>query len=551
MSLKRKAWKRIGLGAITLFSAASLAACGGSSSSSSSSSDEINWYTPTEISTLDISKVTDAYSSIAIGNSGSNLLRRDEDGDLQPDLAEKVEVSDDGLTYTATLSDNVKWSDGSDLTAEDFVYTWQRIVDPSTASEYAYLVSDAHVLNADEVIAGTKGVDELGVKADGNKVIFTLSSPSPQFMSLLSFANFMPQSKEFVEKTGDDYATTSEKALYSGPYTVEDWNGTSGTFTLVKNKYYWDADNVKTKKVNVQTVKKADTAVQMYKDGELDTASISGTDAIYNANKNRDDVVDVPEATTAYMVYNESGSTEALTNTKIRQALNLATDREGIVKAAIDTGSTVANALAPTGLETLPDGTDLSKYVAADYSYDEKEAAKLFKEGLAELGTDSVTLTITADSDSPVAKATVDYIKQTWEDALPGLTVEEKLVTFKQRLQDSKNQNFDIVMTLWTGDYPEGSTFYGLFTSTSSYNYGKISDATYDAAYQKALTTDALDPAAAAEDYKTAEAELYNNAHYNPLYFRSTKSLQNPSIKGLVRNSTGLQVDFTYAYKED
>lgn len=551
MSLKRKAWKRIGLGAITLFSAASLAACGGSSSSSSSSSDEINWYTPTEISTLDISKVTDAYSSIAIGNSGSNLLRRDEDGDLQPDLAEKVEVSDDGLTYTATLRDNLKWSDGSDLTAEDFVYTWQRIVDPSTASEYAYLVSDAHVLNADEVIAGTKGVDELGVKADGNKVIFTLSSPSPQFMSLLSFANFMPQSKEFVEKTGDDYATTSEKALYSGPYTVEDWNGTSGTFTLVKNKYYWDADNVKTKKVNVQTVKKADTAVQMYKDGELDTASISGTDAIYNANKNRDDVVDVPEATTAYMVYNESGSTEALTNTKIRQALNLATDREGIVKAAIDTGSTAANALAPTGLETLPDGTDLSKYVAADYSYDEKEAAKLFKEGLAELGTDSVTLTITADSDSPVAKATVDYIKQTWEDALPGLTVEEKLVTFKQRLQDSKNQNFDIVMTLWTGDYPEGSTFYGLFTSTSSYNYGKISDATYDAAYQKALTTDALDPAAAAEDYKTAEAELYNNAHYNPLYFRSTKSLQNPSIKGLVRNSTGLQVDFTYAYKED
>lgn len=551
MSLKRKAWKRIGLGAITLFSAASLAACGGSSSSSSSSSDEINWYTPTEISTLDISKVTDAYSSIAIGNSGSNLLRRDEDGDLQPDLAEKVEVSDDGLTYTATLRDNLKWSDGSDLTAEDFVYTWQRIVDPSTASEYAYLVSDAHVLNADEVIAGTKGVDELGVKADGNKVIFTLSSPSPQFMSLLSFANFMPQSKEFVEKTGDDYATTSEKALYSGPYTVEDWNGTSGTFTLVKNKYYWDADNVKTKKVNVQTVKKADTAVQMYKDGELDTASISGTDAIYNANKNRDDVVDVPEATTAYMVYNESGSTEALTNTKIRQALNLATDREGIVKAAIDTGSTVANALAPTGLETLPDGTDLSKYVAADYSYDEKEAAKLFKEGLAELGTDSVTLKITADSDSPVAKATVDYIKQTWEDALPGLTVEEKLVTFKQRLQDSKNQNFDIVMTLWTGDYPEGSTFYGLFTSTSSYNYGKISDATYDAAYQKALTTDALDPAAAAEDYKTAEAELYNNAHYNPLYFRSTKSLQNPSIKGLVRNSTGLQVDFTYAYKED
>lgn len=543
-------WKRVGLGAVTLLSAVTLAACGGSSSSSSSSKNEINWYIPTEINTLDISKNTDTYSSIAIGNSGSNLLRRDKKGELKPDLAEKVEVSDDGLTYTATLRDNLKWSDGSDLTAEDFVYTWQRIVDPTTASEYAYLASDAHVLNAEEVIAGTKSVDELGVKADGNKVIFTLSSPSPQFMSLLSFTNFMPQSKAFVEKAGADYGTNSDKALYSGPYTVEDWNGTSGTFKLVKNKYYWDADNVKNEKVIIQTIKKPDTAVQMYKDGELDAAGISGTEAIYNANKNNKDVVQVPEATTSYLVYNETGTVPALTNTKIRQALNLATDREGIVKAAIDTGSKAATALVPYGLETLPDGTDLTDYVEPGYSYDEKEATKLFKEGLAELGTDSVKLTITSDADSPVAKATVDYLKQTWEEALPGLTVEEKFVTFKQRIEDTKNQNFDVALVLWGGDYPEGSTFYGLFTSNSSYNYGKFSNTDYDAAYKKAITTDALDPEAAAEDYKEAEKILYENAYYNPIYFRSTESLQNPSLKGLVRNSTGLSVDFTYAYKE-
>ena len=418
-----KSLKRVGLGAVTLLSVATLAACGGNNSSSKSASKDINWFVPTEISTLDISKVTDTYSSIAIGNSGSNLLRVDKDGKLQPDLAKSVDVSEDGLTYTATLRDGLKWSDGSDLTAEDFVYTWQRIADPKTASEYSYLVSDAHVLNADEVISGTKGLDELGVKADGNKVIFTLSNPSPQFMSLLSFANFMPQSKAFVEKAGDDYGTTSEKALYSGPYTVKKWNGTSGNFTLVKNKYYWDAKDVKTKKVNVQTIKKPDTAVQMYKDGDVDTANISNTEATFKANKNRDDVVTVPEATTAYMVYNQTGTVTALNNTKIRQALNLATDREGIVKAAIDTGSKAATALVPTALEKLPDGTDLTKYVSPGYSYDKKEAAKLFKEGLSELGTDSVKLTITADSDAPVAKASVDYIKQTWEEALPGLKV--------------------------------------------------------------------------------------------------------------------------------
>ncbi|AND79881.1 peptide ABC transporter substrate-binding protein [Streptococcus pantholopis] len=547
MALNNRLWKRISLGAATLVSAAVLTACGNSTQSST----EINWYTPTEISTLDISKVTDTYSSIAIGNSGGNLLRINEDGEAVPDLAKKVDVSEDGLTYTATLRDDLKWSDGSDLTAEDFVYSWQRIVAPATASEYAYLAVEAHLLNAGDINSGKNtNFDDLGVKADGNKVIFTLTEPAPQFIYYLSFVNFMPQNKDFVEKAGDDYATTSKDSLYSGPYTVEDWNGTSGSFTLVKNEEYWDADNVKTEKINVQTIKKPDTAVQMYKNGELDLANISNTSAIYNANKNNKDVVDVPEAVTSYMVYNQTGSIPALTNTKVRQALNLATDREGIVEAATDTGSSAATAFVPTGLAKLTDGTDLAKYVAPGYKYDADEAAKLFEEGMAEVGQDSLTLTLTADSDNPVAKAAADYIKQTWEEALPGLTVEEKFVTFKQRLEDTKKQNFEVALVLWGGDYPEGSTFYGLFTTDAPYNYGKFSNAEYDEAYNKAITTDALDPDAAAADYKAAEKALYDNALYNPIYFRRTEALQNPDIKGLVRNSTGLSVDFTYAYKD-
>lgn len=544
-------WKRVGLGTLTLASAVLLMACGNKSTASNDNKNEINWYTPTEIITLDISKNTDSYSSLAIGNSGSNLLRVDDKGKLQPDLAEKVDVSEDGLTYTATLRDGLKWSDGSELTAKDFVYTWQRMVDPTTASEYAYLATESHLKNAEDINTGkNKDLNALGVKAEGNKVIFTLSEPAPQFKSLLSFANFVPQKEEFVKKVGKDYGTSSEKQVYSGPYTVKDWNGTSGTFKLVKNTKYWDAKNVKTKTINVQTVKKPDTAVQMYKQGKLDYANISGTSAIYNANKKNKDVTPVMEATTAYMVYNQTGSVEALSNTKVRQALNLATDRKGIVSAAVDTGSKPATAIAPTGLAKLKDGTDLTKHVAPGYSYDDKEATKLFKEGLKELGKDSLKVTITADADSPVAKATVDYIKATWEKALPGLTVEEKFVTFKQRLEDTKNQNFEVALVLWGGDYPEGSTFYGLMKSGSAYNYGKFTNETFDKAYEKALTTDALDTDAAADDYKEGEKALYEAANYNPIYFRSGEGLQNPSIKGLIRNSTGLNVDFTYAYKK-
>lgn len=546
---KKRTFKRLmGLGVVALASAAVLAACG--SNQQASNNGEINWYTETEITTLDISKNTDRYSGLAIGNSGANLLRVDDKGELQPDLAESVDVSEDGLTYTATLRDGLKYSDGTELTAEDIVYSWQRMVDPNTASEYAGLVSDAHVENAAEIMAGEKSVDELGVKADGNKVIFTLTSPAAQFRNLLTFTNFLPQDKEFVEKAGKDYATTSDKQIYSGPYKVEGWNGTSGTFKLVKNENYWDADNVKTETINVQTVKKPDTAVQMYKQGQLDVANISKTSAIYNANKNNPDVIKIAEAGTSYLVYNETGSVPGLDNLKIRQAFNLATDRKGVVEAAVDTGATPATGLAPTGLETLPDGTDLAAYVAPGFSYNASEAGRLFQEGLSEAGLSELKITITADADNPPAKATVDYLKETWEKALPGLTVEEKFVTFKQRLEDTKNQNFDIALVAWAGDYPEGSTFYSLFTSDSAYNYGKASSEAYDAAYRKATTEDALNPQAAADDYKEAEKALYDNAMVNPLFFRGSELLQNPSIKGLVRNSTGLDVDFVHAYKE-
>ncbi|WP_438478182.1 ABC transporter substrate-binding protein [Streptococcus pluranimalium] len=156
-------------------------------------------------------------------------------------------------------------------------------------------------------------------------------------------------------------------------------------------------------------------------------------------------------------------------------------------------------------------------------------------------------MTVTADS--PAAKNAVDYLKSTWEEALPGLTVEEKFVTFKQCLEDTKNQNFEVALVSWGGDYPEASTFYGLFTSDAAYNYGKSSKADYDKAYKSAITENAMDPQKAAENDKAAEKALYDNALYNPIYYLNSQGLQNPDVKELVRNSTGLTVDFVHAHK--
>ena len=340
------------------------------------------------------------------------------------------------------------------MTAQDFVYTWQRIVNPKTASQYAYLASG--VENADKIAAGKAAVDSLGVTAKGNTLTFKLERPMPQFEYLLTFANFMPQKESFVNKEGKKYATTSDTALYSGPYKVQGWNGTNNTFKLVKNDNYWDAKNVKTKEIDVQVVQKPETAVQLYKQGKIDRVSISNTPELYKANKNNKDVVKTPEATTAYLEYNQTGKNKFLANAKIREALNLATNRKELTDQVTAGISSPATGLVPTGLAKTATGEDLAKYVAPGYTYDPQKAAELFKQGLQEVGASNATLTITSDADSPAAKTTLDYLQGSWEKALPGLKVEEKFVPFQQRLKDSQTQNFDVVVSLWGGDYTEG-----------------------------------------------------------------------------------------------
>ncbi len=498
--------------------------------------------------TLDISKNTDTYSGTIIGNSGANLMRVDSKGKAQLELAKSVKVSDDGLKYTVVLKNGLKWSDGSKLTAQDFVYSWQRIVDPKTASQYAYLASG--VKNADKIAAGKADVDTLGVTAKGNTITFDLERPLPQFEYLLTFSNFMPQKQNFVTKEGKKYATTAATSLYSGPYKVEGWNGTNNSFKLIKNDNYWDAKNIKTKQIDVQVVQKPETAVQLYKQGKIDRVLISNTPELYKANKNDKNVSKAPEATTAYLQYNQTGKNKFLANAKIREALNLATNRKELTDQVTAGISTPATGLAPEGLAKTDSGEDLAKFVAPGYKFDPKKAATLFQEGLKEVGESQATFTVTSDADSPAAKTTLDYLQGSWEKALPGLKINQKFVPFSQRIKDSQTQNFDIVVSLWGGDYPEGSTYYDIFKTGASNNNGQFKNEVYDAAVNKAESTDALKASARDNDYKMAEEALLKDSNFNPLYFRAGYALQNPKVTGIVLNSTGLNQDWKLAVKK-
>ncbi len=509
----------------------------------------IHWSLPTDISTLDLSKNTDAYSNTIIGNTNSNLLRVGNNAKVELDLAKKVTHSKDGLTYTATLRKGLKFSNGDPITAANFVYAWRRIVDPKTGSQYAYLASG--VKNADKIMANKAKVSTLGVKAKGKyTIVFKLEKPMAQFKYYLAFSNFMPLEKSIVDKYGKKYGSSSSSLVYSGPYVATGWNGTSETITLKKNKYYWNAKNIKTDKIVFEVVKQPENAVQMFKQGQLDFAPISTSD-LYAANKSNKASKYVPEARATYLEYNQTGTVKALSNKNIREALNLSINRKELASQVSGGVFKAGTGLAPTGLATLPNGTDLAKYAKQDYRYDPSKAKQLWKKGLKQLGTSKVTLSLLASAtDDPITKSTGDYLIGAWEKALPGLTVKAKYVTFQQRLTDQENQKFDINIGSWAGDYPEGSTFYDMFTTGASYNDGKFSNKAYDKALKKASTVDALSDTKRNKDYKDAEAALYKESNFSPLYFRGGYDLINPAVKGVVYNATGLTTDLTHAYKK-
>ncbi|MDR2977443.1 MAG: peptide ABC transporter substrate-binding protein [Streptococcaceae bacterium] len=556
-----KNWKKLTLGAATMGAAVLvLAGCssGGKDSSggsSGSSARAIHTYVTAPIQTLDNSLLTDTYSGEVVGNVNSGLMRIDKDGKAQPELAEKVEKSKDGLTYTFTLRDGLKWSNGDAITAKDFVYSWQRAVDPATASEYAYIMTP--LKNADEINSGdNKDVKSLGVEAKDDKtLVVTLKAPTPYFESLTAMPVYLPLNQKFVEKQGKQFGTSAEKTLYSGPFKFTDeknWNGSNNTFSIYKNKDYWDAKNVKSDEVQFQVIQDVQTAFNSYKQDKIDLASI-GEPSLYKINKNDKNRQEIPEATTAYLEFNQSGkgatspeAQKALANKSIRQALLLATNRKAYVDQLVPAYA-VATGLTPAGMSKTPDGEDFAKYAAQDYSYDAAKAKELWNAGLKELGLSSLTLEFLTD-DSTGAKDAATFFKQSWEKDLPGLTLNLKTVPFKQRLNDSSNGNFDIVNTLWGGDYSDPSTFLDLFTTGNPQNKGQFSNAAYDKAIDAAHGADVQDPEKLYADYKAAEAALFDEASIDPIYFRTTPYLVNPKYKGTIFNATGLDRDFKYAY---
>ena len=365
--------------------AALLAGCG-----SKTDTDTFRFASELDIQGMDSTVVDDGMSYNAIHAITDGLTAVNDKGKTVPALAKSWDVSADGKTYTFHLKD-AKWSNGDKVTANDFVYSWKRII--KNAGNYAYMLGDdgASVKNASQLIdLGPKATDEqmntLGVKATDDKtLVVELNNKVPYFTDLMAFPCYFPQNEKFVEKCGKNYGTKPEYTLSNGAYTMTKWiKGNKATFT--KNDKYYDAKTVATKNLEMYLVQDPKTAAQNFDNGKVDYATINST--LVDKYKGKDTFTTFNEGYLFYLQLNFKNNTIA--NKNVREALAYAINRKDLCENVLKDGSKAATGFVPSQLSTSPAGKDFRDDADKYVSYDQKKAQEYLDAAKKELGTENL-----------------------------------------------------------------------------------------------------------------------------------------------------------------
>lgn len=503
------------------------------------------------ITTIDPAMINDSYSDQVAINVQEGLLSRNKNGQISAGLAQKWHHSKDGKRWTFTLRKGLHWSNGDRLRASDFVFAWRRLLNPATHSQAAYKFSG--IVNADNISSGKADPSKLGVLAKNDRtLIVTLDHPLPQFEMELAAPTFYAVDPAVVQRFGRHFGNSSDHQVYSGPFRLTGWNGTNNHYRLVKNRYYWDKKHVASSRIDESVVSDPVAVVGLYRRNRLDLAPLTTQQSV-SANRNRKDFHNYPAGGVFYLEFNQTGRVKGLTNRNIRLALNYAIDRKAIADQLSSGMDKPATGLVPEGSGGLTSqGKDFAKTAAQRtakyYKYDLSQARKLFRRGMKQEKLNSLTLNVEATAENPVSKPEVDYLQQSWQ-RLGRVHIREHFVPFQQRLQDQRNQNFDVMVGGWTSDYAEPTGYLTLFTTNGSNNDGRWSSSKYDAAFNRAMDQNALNHSARTKDEINAEVALAKDAGALPIYWSYSPSLVNSKLKGLQHFDPGNYLYFKYAHK--
>lgn len=560
-----KKGKLVSLLGIALTSTIVLAACGGGSgsdkASDSASKDssgkmakkqELNLIESAEIPTMDSVMNTDTVGSIVMNNVFEGLYRQDLDNNPVLGMAaEEPKISDDKLTYTFKIRDDAKWSNGDPVTAGDFVFSWRRLVDPTTAAPYSYMM-DGVIENASAVIASDKKPDELGVKAVDDKTLeIQLERAVPYFKGLLSLAMYYPQNEKFVTEQGEKYASNSDSLVYNGPFKLAAWDGTGLSWEYDKNDTYWDKDTVKLDKINVDVVKETSTALNLYDDGQIDRMVLTGE--YVQTRQDDPDLKKFPTSSVFFLKFNQerNGKATPLANENIRKALSMAFDKQAYADTVLQNGSVPANGLVPAGLAKDPKNDKDFRKENGDLSkYDAKKAQEFWKKGLKELGVDKLDLEFLSD-DTENAKRSSEFMQGQLEENLDGLKITLRNVPFKVRIDNNDKQDYDIQLSGWGADFSDPINFLELFETGNGNNKSGFSNEKYDSLLKEISTTSLTDPEKRWEQMLEAEKVLFDNGAIAPIYQRYWAVLEKPTVKDIGYHLVGADYSYKWTYLED
>lgn len=471
-------------------------------------------------------------------------LTRNTAGDVKPGIAESWDESEDGLTYTFHLRKDAKWSDGEPITAADFEYSWKRLVNPETASPYAF-IGDC-LKNGQAIEQGKMDVEELGVKAvDDTTLEVTLEHPTSYFLSLIgSSGQFAPLRQDIVEKYGTDFAATSEKNVYSGPFVMT--SSEDNVWTFEKNDNYWDKDSINLDKCELNYVENTDTQLSMYEAGDLDYVQVPT--AYVSDYKDKAEVFANGNVDFCYI--NSKSDNPVLGNKNFRLALNYALNRNDYNKLANADTYTAFNGLVFPGLQAK--GTTYGEaYDLNSYSYpldgDQDKATEYLNAAMQELGianaSDITVEVVTTDADS--SKRIVETLQEQWQNAL-GINVKIRQVTYADIYgKVFPEHDYEIGYGGWGSDYDDPYSYLELFKSDSSYNYSQYENPEVDQLL--IASQDEPDTDKRMDELNQVEQDVLADGAFVPLQARNVYYMLDDDTTGINFYYCSLNIDWVYA----
>ena len=560
--------------------AASLAACGGSASSAAST--ETSTAASTEAATGEESTGTASGFTVQLGSNpetldpalnnaidGANtlitvfepLLLIDENNEVIPGQAESYTVSDDGLVWTFTMRDGLKWSDGSDLTAKDFEYSFKRLAAPDTAAPYAETVVgmiDGYADATGNPDAGGNmttepDFDALNVVAseDGKTLTVTLSYPCAYFDKLAAFAAMSPVQQATVEANGDAWCTEPDTYICNGPYCISEWIP-SERIVLTKNPNYvggWDSSKIVSDTITLLLLEDSSASYAAYNSGEAQLVKDVPTDEIPSLTKAEDggDFYVDTILGTYYLSLNDQK--EPFNDVNVRKALSLAIDRDYVANTIMQGTYTPAYNLVGPGIVDesgmFYDNANGGKtYISDDYEANLEAAKQALADAGYPNGEGFPTIeysTNDAGYHTPVA----EYLQQAWGEL--GITVNINKVEWASFTPLRRAGDYDASRNGWVMDYNDPSNMIELFTTGNGNNDGKYSSADFDAAVEASKVADK-----SVHFQKLHEAEdiLMNDYACIPVAYYNDFWLQSPSLKGTWHSPYGYWY-LQYGYVEE